>query len=490
VTLSHKGEKSRTRIPDVRSTGTNASNDVARLRACNAELEKALAEALALLAATSEVLQVISSSPGELEPVFKAMLAKAVRICEAKFGTMYLRDADTFRAVAMHNAPPGYAEARTREPLRPPPDAPLGRVAATKQVVHITDIKTIPSYIERDPFVVTAVDLAGFRTVLAVPMLKDNELIGSININRQEVRPFTDRQIELVKHFANQAVIAIENTRLLNELRESLQQQTATADVLKVISSSPGKLEPVFNSMLENAARICEAKLGTMALREGDAFRTVALHNAPPAYVEERRRDPLIHPRPTSGLGRLAATRRVVHIADIRTDQAYLDGVPSTVILADTAGARTVVVVPMLKEEELVGAIAIYRQEVYGPSQTSRSNSSRTSPLRPLSPSRTPACSTNCASRSSSRQPPPTCSRSSAARPSICRPFLTRWWSQRPGCARRTWRRSAVRKRTATAMSRATVSRSVTTARWVEFRCGGIARQSSAACSSMAKSRK
>jgi hypothetical protein len=163
-----------------------------------AEARGHLSEALEQQTATSEVLQVISSSPGELEPVFKAMLENAVRLCEAKIGTLYIREGDGFRTVAAHNAPPAYVEARTRELIRPPPDATLGRVAATKQVVHIADITTIPSYLERNPFVVVPVELGGYRTTLGVPMLEDNELIGAITINRQEVRPFADKQIELV----------------------------------------------------------------------------------------------------------------------------------------------------------------------------------------------------------------------------------------------------------------------------------------------------
>ena len=147
--------------------------------------------------------------------------------------------------------------------------------------------------------------------MLTVPMLKEDELVGAILLYRQEVRPFTDKQIELVQNFAAQAVIAIENTRLLNELRQSLEQQTATADVLRVISSSPGELEPVFQAMLENATRICEAKFGNLSLREGETFRIAATHRAPPAYREYFDREPVVHPHPRSGLGLILETKRL-----------------------------------------------------------------------------------------------------------------------------------------------------------------------------------
>jgi GAF domain-containing protein len=330
-----------------------------------------LTESLEQQTATAEVLRVISASPGDLQPVFEAMLANAVRICEGKFATLYLYEGENaFRTVATHNAPQAYIEARMRDLVRPPPDAPLGRIASTKALVHMADIKTTQSYIDRHPVVVAAVDLAGYRTVLAVPMLKDNELIGSIHINRQEVRPFSDKQIELVKNFAAQAVIAIENARLLKELHqrtddltESLEQQTATSEVLSVISSSPGELEPVFSSMLANATRICGAKFATLfEAEDGDRLRAVALHG-PPEFVDERRRNPIIHAVPGSAFARVRETGRTVQIADARTEWVYIRD-PERRAFLELAGVRTFICVPMLKDNRPIGGIVIYRQEV------------------------------------------------------------------------------------------------------------------------------
>jgi GAF domain-containing protein len=337
----------------------------------NTRLLNELRETLERQTATSEVLEVISSSRGELEPVFDTMLANATRICEAKFGTLYLRDADGIRAVAAtRDAPPAYVEARTRERrLQPPPHGVLGRAVITKQVVHVADIMELQSYRDGHPHTVEAVELGKFRTALGVPMLKDDELIGVITIMRQEVRPFSDKQIELVKNFASQAVIAIENTRLLNELRqrtddlsESLEQQTATSEVLKVISSSTGELQPVFQAMLENAVRICGAKFGNLWLREGDAYRIGATHGAPAAYVDFLRTEPVFLPNPNVGLGQLTKTKEAYHVADVAAAATYGDRLREATI--NLAGARTLVVVPMLKDDEVVGAVAIYRQEV------------------------------------------------------------------------------------------------------------------------------
>ena len=315
-------------------------------------------EALEQQTATSEVLKVISSSPGELEPVFETMLANAVRVCGANFGIMDRYDGGAYCNVAMHNVPPAFAEMRRSNPvIRPNPGTGLDRVQRTKKVVQILDLKSEQAYRDRAPGRVALVDLAGARTLLVVPMLKDGVLLGTIAIYRQEVRPFTDKQIELVENFSAQAVIAIENTRLLNELRESLQQQTATADVLKVISSSPGELEPVFNAMLENATRICDAKFGILWLYDGEVFRQGARHGVPPTLTKFHQQRGPFRPSKGSPLDRLLQTSNLVHSADELSE-------PQPGAAARYGGARSLLAVPMLKDKGLVGAFIIYRQEV------------------------------------------------------------------------------------------------------------------------------
>jgi GAF domain-containing protein len=349
-----------------------------RLFEAEQQRSRELAESLEQQTATSEVLQVISSSPGDLQPVFETMLGNAVRICDAKFGNIFRWDGDALHLVATHNIPPAFAELRRRSPFHPGPENPIGRMVATKAVVHVADLAAEQRYVERrDPAMIAAVELGGIRTFVAVPMLNEGELVGAVIVYRQEVRPFTDRQIALVTNFAAQAVIAIENARLLNELRqrtddlsqrttdltEALEQQTATSGVLQVISSSSGDLQPVFEVILESATRICEAKFATLMLAEGDAFRLGAIHNAPKAFAEFMQRGPL-RPSPHITFGRAVTTKRVAQTADITIEQPYLQGDPLAVAAAELGGYRTVLAVPMLKESEIKGALVFFRQEV------------------------------------------------------------------------------------------------------------------------------
>ena len=331
-----------------------------------------LSEALEQQTATSEVLQVISSSPGELEPVFQAMLANATRICEASYGTLWLCEGGGFRAVALHGALPSAFTEQLRDGRiwHPSEAVAITRVARTLQTVQVDDLSADQGYLDRAPLYVAAVELAGIRTLVVVPMLKESEMVGAIAIYRREVRPFTDKQIALVQNFAAQAVIAIENTRLLNELRqrtddlsESLEQQTATSSVLRVISTSPGKLEPVFEALLANAVRVIGSTFGTMYLRQGDLFRVGAVHGAPPAYVETLKSEPLFRPGAETVLGRVARTKQVVHVPNLLVDEAYRKRGPRVVAAVDQGGVQALLSVPMLKDNELVGTITIYRAQ-------------------------------------------------------------------------------------------------------------------------------
>ena len=275
--------------------------------------------------------------------------------------------------------------------IAPRLDVPMARAIRSRMPVHVPDMLKEKAYLEGDPLPVSVVNIAGIRSLVTVPMLKDGEAIGVITIYRKEVRSFTDKQIELVSNFAKQAVIAIENTRLLNELRESLEQQTATSEVLSVISSSPGELEPVFQSMLENALRICEAKFGVMFRSDQGQFKMAAMLDLPPPFAEFLQRDGgiLSPPSPGTVLDRVLQTKKVAHVADGAAIQF-----PSPA--AKLGGARSTVAVPMLKDDELVGAFVIYRQEVR-PFTDKQIELVRTLRNRLSSPSRTRDCSTNCA---------------------------------------------------------------------------------------------
>jgi signal transduction histidine kinase len=322
----------------------------------NTRLLNELRESLEQQTATSEVLRVISSSPGELEPVFQAMLENAVRICEAKFGILFRFEGDVVRPAAMVRVSPEFAEF-VRHGVRPNPVTAVGRVASSKQAVHIIDLQAYSGYRERDPMLVAGVELGGIRTLIAVPMLKENAVIGVIGVYRQEVRPFSDKQIALLQNFAAQAVVAIENTRLLNELRESLQQQTATADVLKVISRTAFELQPIFDTLVENAVRLCEAERAFLFRFDGKLLRSVATYNVSPELREFVDKNP-IAPGRHSISARAALERRTVHVPDIQGDPEYAYAV------RDERPIRTTLAVPMLKGDDLVGTITIYRLEL------------------------------------------------------------------------------------------------------------------------------
>ena len=343
---------SRKAVPGPRSRPSSHDTEIAR-----AFRERD--EALEQQAATADVLKVISSSGGKLQPVFNTMLAKAVDLCAASFGAMWLVDGKGYRNAAMHgDLPRAYVEQWRSGTLHfPKADIPLVRAIRLRKTVHTQDMRKEKAYRQGDPLAVSAANIGGIRTLVTVPLLKAGEAVGAIVIYRQEVRPFTDKQIELVQNFAAQAVIAIENTRLLNELRESLEQQTATSEVLRVISSSPGELEPVFEAILQNATRICEAEFGSMFLRDGDVFRFAAEVGTPAELAEFNRKLDRLSPTPGGVLERTMRTKQVCHSAD---DAA--EPVPSRA--SRLGGARAIVGVPMLKDGELIGVIIIYRQEV------------------------------------------------------------------------------------------------------------------------------
>ena len=318
-----------------------------------------LSEALEQQTATSEVLQVISRSPGELQPVFESMLANATRLCGAKFGTLNLYDGDVFRNAAVYNVPSAFA-AMQDVPFRPHPRSGHAEVVRTKRAVQFEDARALQSYREGDPRVAASVDLGGARTFFVVPMLKENRLIGTISMWRTEVRAFSAKEIALVETFADQAVIAIENTRLLNDLRqrttdltEALEQQTATSEVLRVISSSPGALEPVFQTILADAMRLCEANFGFIFRYKDETWEMMAHEGAVPEYAEIGKRLS-VRPGPQTMLARISRTKEMVQVYDLAATRGYTERDPLVVLAVETGGVRTFLGVPC-RPSALVG---------------------------------------------------------------------------------------------------------------------------------------
>jgi GAF domain-containing protein len=342
-----QGKRRRRPKPRKKEIGLVSGESAAQLDRTTRERDDALEQ----LAATSEVLQVISRSTFDLQTVLDTLVESAARLCEADGAAIFRFDGEFNRVAASQGFPPEFREYMAQHPHRVSRGSLTGRTVLEAKVVQIPDIKADPEYILLAPIVIP------FRTTLGVPLMREGKPIGVIALTRNIVRPFAERQIELMKTFADQAVIAIENTRLLNELRESLEQQTATSEVLKIISSSPSDLKPVFHSMLENSVRICEAKFGQMFLCDGDKVRAVATLDVPVALVQEDERRGAFQPSSEGGLARAIRTRKVLHIDDLMSEQPSLP-------VVKLGGARSYIAVPMLKESGVVGVIVIYRQEV------------------------------------------------------------------------------------------------------------------------------
>jgi class 3 adenylate cyclase len=333
----------------------------------NARLITETREALEQQTATAEVLQAINSSPSDLAPVFDAMLDKALRLCGAGFGIMSMYDGERFHRAAARGIPVAFEEWRKANPLISrsgvaPTNIPtaLRRLLAGEDVIQDTDLKNDEPYRNGDPNRCALVDLAGARSDIVVALRKDDALLGALTIFRQEVRPFSGRQVALLQNFAAQAVIAMENARLITETREALDQQTATAEVLEVINSSPGDLRPVFDAMLEKAMRLCEAAFGTLLTYDGERFAPAAACGVPPAFTAYRSARGAFPPPPGSALDRVLRSERPVHILDVTTDEAY-----RTLPVRELGGCRTMICVALRKDDySVIGAITAYRQEV------------------------------------------------------------------------------------------------------------------------------
>jgi adenylate cyclase len=318
-------------------------------------------EALAQQTATAEVLQVINSSPGDLAPVFDAMLDKAMHLCEAAFGILSTYDGDHFHAVALHGVSQEYAATYLGEPYRPGPGTTHDRLIQGDRLVHIPDLA---ADIGDDPGRRSVLERLGVRTILSVPLRKDGALLGIIHLYRQEVRPFSHSQVSLAESFADQAVIAMENARLITETREALDQQTATAEVLQVINSSPGDLGPVFEAMLDKAMILCGAVFGALMSYDGEKVSAVAARGLPPELIDVFREPVTPRRDGNSPYARFLRGEPLLHIVDMAADDVLPSLASRPRALVEIGGARTGLEIPLKKEDALLGSIWLYRQEV------------------------------------------------------------------------------------------------------------------------------
>jgi GAF domain-containing protein len=312
--------------------------------------------------ATAEVLGVINSSPGDLGPVFDAILEKAMHRCEASCATLYTLEGERARLVALRGASDIPEWMRQQAAFDPPPGSSIDRLQQGDRFVHLLDATNTEAY-RASPAYKDMIDASGCRSSIAIPLRKEGALLGVIAAYRQEVRPFTDKQIALLQNFAAQAVIAMENARLITETREALEQQTATAEVLQVINASPGNLTPVFDAMLERALALCGASFEMMNTYDGQQFHAAAERGVPEALAEFRRQNPLVF-MPGTGPARILSGESVVHRHDVMDQESYRDGDPMIRNLVDLGRARSLLVVALRKEETLLGTLSVYRQEV------------------------------------------------------------------------------------------------------------------------------
>src|SRR6516165_2411319 len=342
----------------MRNRGVSVAGQETVVARLNRELDEALEEKTAI----SEVLHLVSTSSSNLETVLQSVAERAAHICQAQYVDIFLVENDELRNAA------GVGELKRTLVLPLDRSTVSGRSVCDMRPVSVDDLQNADDEFARGREIARR---DGHRSTLAVPLIRDGRALGTINIRRTEIQPFEKKHIALLTAFAAQAVIAIENARLLNELRqrttdlsESLEQQTATSEVLTIISRSPAELEPVFQAILANATRLCGAKFGNLNLYDGEVFRIAAFYNVPPEYAEWRQQQLEFRPHPRGIAVEVVRTKQPVQINDVRTMPAYRERNPIVRALADMGGARTLLLVPMLKDVELVGMIGIYRKEV------------------------------------------------------------------------------------------------------------------------------